>query len=106
MGGSRNDRSLKVLKSNPQTMRMQHALGLTFYDPLAASQSARPICAWSWHPVIVMPDCSQVVTTLSKQTWPSHRRATRVTSSRVRNCPVDFIVQRLCLFELITILMT
>jgi len=29
-GGSRNDRSLKVLKSKPQMMRMQHALGLIF----------------------------------------------------------------------------
>src|SRR5216684_3316182 len=39
-----------------------------------------PICALTWQAVIVMPDCSLVVTTFSKHSWPLQRIATRVTS--------------------------
>ena len=39
-----------------------------------------PICPLIWQAVMVMPDCSLVVTTFSKQSWPLQRTATRVMS--------------------------
>jgi hypothetical protein len=44
-------------------------------------QSAMPICAFTAHEVIVIPDISLLVTTFSMQTWPLQSSATRVTST-------------------------
>src|SRR6267378_4489762 len=50
-----------------------------WYGP-CASQSAMPSCPVTPHADIVMPDCSLLVTTFSRQTGPLQRMATRVTS--------------------------
>src|SRR5712691_10713469 len=50
-----------------------------------------PICALIAQAVMVMPDCSLVVTIFSRQSWPLQRRATRVTSMVTfmdEECPV------------------
>src|SRR5580704_13878388 len=51
----------------------------SWYGPLA-SQSAMPICPWTAQAVMVIPDCSLLVTTFSRHSWPLQRTATRVTS--------------------------
>src|SRR5258708_227523 len=39
-----------------------------------------PICAFTVQAAMVIPDCSLLVTTFSRQSWPLQRTATRVTS--------------------------
>src|SRR3979490_563280 len=50
-----------------------------WYGP-CESQSAMPSWPLTPHADIVMPDCSLLVTTFSRQTGPLQRMATRVTS--------------------------
>src|ERR1700682_5565605 len=51
----------------------------SWYSPFA-SQSAMPICALTEQAAMVIPDCSLLVTTFSRQSWPLQSTATRGTS--------------------------